>query len=457
MRRRARAWFLAALVAGAVVRLAALPLPGMEDVGVWKIWTYNAAKDVTRVYGVGGSPPERGVLHYQGKWTTVDYPPLALYELGVVGIVYGAAAPAFPNTWHLLAAIKVPGLLFGAALTWLLYRTAARAAGSDAPARWAALAYWLNPATMLNAEVLGYLDPLVMLPAVAALILLVEGRATWAGVAFGLAVMTKPQAVLVAPALAICLLGHPRGRWAAFTGGLALTVTLVLAPFAIAGALPNVWLATGSWVARRDILSGNAANVWWVANYLVRAHYQLPTLGFPDAYLVPVRRVMAISTFMEAGLPDPRPFGQAATAGAVAWAMWMARRRRDLASMALLAAFTVHAFFVLAVSVHEHHQMLAIPLLALAAALRPDWRRLFWALTAIVALNMNLFYGIGAGAWLKVPRMVTPIDLSVLLSLANIAALVWHARILGDQRIGGSGDQRIGGSADQGRIGGVDL
>lgn len=431
MPRRAPAWFLVALLAGAAVRIAALPLPGMEDVGVWKIWSYNAAKDVTRVYGVGGDPPERGVLHYQGKWTTVDYPPLALYELGVVGIVYGAVAPAYPNTWHLLAAIKAPGLLFGAALAWLLYRTVGRVTGREDAAQWAALAFWLNPATILNAEVLGYLDPLVMLPAVAALVLLVEGRTAWAGVAFGAALMTKPQAILVAPALAIVLLQRRQWRtWAAFISALAATASVALLPFAVVGALPNLWLATGSWVARRDILSGNAANIWWIGNYLVRAYYQLPALGFPGAYLVPVRRVMAISTFREAGMPDPRPFGQAATLGAVGWAMWVARRRHDLATMALVGAFTVHAFFVLAVSVHEHHQVLSIPLLALAAAIRPEWRRFFWVVSAIVALNMNLFYGIGLGAWLRVPRMIMPVDFSVLLSLVNIGALAWHARIL---------------------------
>ena len=49
--------------------------------------------------------------------------------------------------------------------------------------RWAALAYWLNPATILNGEVLGYLDPLMMLPGIAALVLLHVGAAESAGLA----------------------------------------------------------------------------------------------------------------------------------------------------------------------------------------------------------------------------------------------------------------------------------
>jgi hypothetical protein len=82
------------------------------------------------------------------------------------------------------------------------------------------------------------------------------------------------------------------------------------------------------------------------------------------------------------------------------------------------------------VGVHEHHMMLAVPLLALAAALRPAIRPLFWTVSLIVALNMNLFYGIGLGLGWSVPRGLLLVDLSVLLSIANIAALAWHSRVL---------------------------
>ena len=110
------------------------------------------------------------------------------------------------------------------------------------------------------------------------------------------------------------------------------------------------------------------------------------------------------------------------------WGLWRIRHARDLAVHALGAAFIVHAFFVLSVGVHEHHMMLAVPLLALAAALRPSLRPLFWTISLIVALNMNLFYGIGLGLGWSLPRGLLLVDLSVLLSLANIAALVWHGR-----------------------------
>jgi Gpi18-like mannosyltransferase len=425
-----RGVLFAALLTGLVVRIAALPLPGTEDVRTWKIWAFGASRNVTHVYGVGGDPPVRGVLKWQTLETTVDYPPAALYELGLVGLAYRRIDPAFADAPALTVAIKLPGLVCGIALTALLAWAANRFTSHDDAASWVALAYWLNPATILNAEVLGYLDPLMMLPGIAALVLIHLGAMETAGLALALAVLTKPQGVFLVAACALAAwhIGAARALARAAAGG-ALGATLLLLPFALTGALPNMWLAFGSFYARRDILSGNAANVWWIVNYAVRAYYQVPRLG-SHAFFVEVRRIMAVSTLQEAGFPNPRPFAGAAVLATSAWGLWQLRKAPDLATHALASAFVVHAFFVLGVGVHEHHMMLAVPLLALAAALRPSLRPLFYVISAIVALNMNLFYGIGMGRGWSVPRLLLGIDLTVLLSLVNIAALVWHGRIV---------------------------
>jgi len=421
----------AVLLIATLLRIAALPLPGTEDVRTWKIWAYAASNHVTHVYGVGGDPPVRGVLRWGTHETTVDYPPAALYELGLAGLAYRHIDPAFGDGPALIAAVKIPGLIAGIALMALLAWTARRFTGDPSVIGWIMVAYWANPATILNAEVLGYLDPLMMLPGIAALVLLHLGAAESAGLCLALAILTKPQGVLLVPACALAA-WHAGGLLTVARAAVAgvLGIALLILPYALIGALPNMWLAFGSFYARRDILSGNAANVWWIANYVLRAWYQVPRLGFAGAYLAPVTRIMAISTFREVGLPNPRPFATAAVAIVCGWGFWTARHARDLASHALVAAFTVHAFFVLSVGVHEHHMMLVVPLLALAGALRPSVRPLFYAVSAIVALNMNLFYGIGLGWGWSVPRRLLLIDLSVLLSLANIAALVWHARVL---------------------------
>jgi hypothetical protein len=147
--------FIIAILIVLIIRLTALPLPGTEDVGTWKIWAFAASKDVTTVYGVGGDPPVRGLLEWRNLYTTVDYPPVALYELGLAGRAYRAVDRQFKDGRALTAAVKIPGVIFGIALTIFLWWSVKRFTGSDASARWVALAYWLNPATILNGEVLG--------------------------------------------------------------------------------------------------------------------------------------------------------------------------------------------------------------------------------------------------------------------------------------------------------------
>lgn len=423
--------YLIALALATAIRIAALPLPGTEDTWTWKMWMLAASGDVAGVYGVGGDPPVRGVLEWLDMKTTVDYPPIALYELGVAGAAYRLADPAFGDSRLLTAMTKVPGLLFGAGLTALLWWAVRRQTGSMESADWVAIAYWANPATILNGEVLGYLDPLMMLPAIGALVLLHGGWPALAGASLAIALLTKPQGVLLAPVFAIAAgrVAGARGALRAAAGG-AVAGGLALLPYAMVGALPNMWVAFGSFCGRRDILSGNAANAWWIVTYVVRAWYQIPRMGVAGAYLAPVRRILSLTTLREIGWPNVRPFGSIMILAATGWSLWRLRQSRDLAVHALGAAFVVHAFFVLGVGVHEHHMMLTVPLLALAAALRPRLRRLFWAISGIVALNMNVFYGLGYGFGYAVPRTLTVVDLSVLLAIANVAALVWHGRLL---------------------------
>ena len=131
----ARTWLVAGLLAGALVRVLTLPLPGTRDVLTWKIWSYSASHDVTQVYGVGGDPPVRRELHWGRQSTTVDYPPFVLGELALAGRLYRLVRPGFV------------ALLATRGRRWL---------GDGA--RWAAMAFWLNPLVILNGATLGYLD-----------------------------------------------------------------------------------------------------------------------------------------------------------------------------------------------------------------------------------------------------------------------------------------------------------
>jgi hypothetical protein len=414
-----RAWAAAGLALGAAVRLAALTWPGTSDVPLFKAWAHAA--DTLGVTGVYGADVE-----WQRSWKKVNYPPLAVGLFAAVGRAYRALDPAVSDSATYTAFLKAPLLLADAALTALIYAALRRRRGSGV-ATVAALAYWLNPAVVIDGAVLGYQDPILALPAVAALLAAAGGRPALCGLCAVVAALLKPQAVLLAPALLVALLNDPRGAARAVSraaAGALATAGLVLAPFAAAGALGRMVAAVGQ-LATHDMYSADAANLWWLVTWVKRAASQSGELGL-QAWTAPVR-ILRISMAEAQGLPNPRWIGTALVLLATGWAAWRARKASELGLLAALGAFVVHAYFTLGVGVHENHLFLAVPLLALAAALRPALRGVLVALTAVTALNLDLLYGLGQGMDGALPRGLVGLDATVLLAAANLAALGWHA------------------------------
>lgn len=411
--------------------MLALPLDGTEDVFVWKTWSYGALdQGVTRLYGVGGSPPERGIVRWGDRFTTVDYPPIALYELAVTGAIYRAFVPSFANTRWLNVAMKLPSFIAEIGLAVLLWRLIRRRFG-ETPATWTLIAFWANPAMILAGPVLGYLDPLMALPAVAAIACATVGWSFAAGALFAIACLTKAQAVFIAPVVALAVWNCASGRRIASAvmsaAGAATVSAFTLAPFALVGAWRNVVQGVGS-LLRHDMLSADAANLWWVVTYVMRAAYATHDLGAWAAWTMTVR-ILGISRVIALGYANPRPWATAAVVAAAAWALWRVRQSRALPVMLACAAFVVHAYFVLGVQVHENHLYLAVPLLAAAAAIHRQLRPVFYGASAVFALNLFLFFGIGRGFPLP-SRNFTVIDATVLVAAANCVLLLIHARRL---------------------------
>jgi hypothetical protein len=459
-----RTRFAVLLIAGVLIRAAALPGPGTGDLTIWKVWSYNAARHgVGGMYGVGGTPPERRELEYAGATATVDYPPLALWELGAAGHAYWIwSHRRFPNATTLNAFVKLPSVAAEIGLTLLLF-TLVRARCGVAAARLAAVAYWLNPAALFDASILGYLDAQYVLPAIGALAAAVAGWPVAAGALIAASILTKAQGLFIAPAVAAAIwtTGAPEKRrarvLAAFAGGLAVTIAVV-APVAAAGGWPNMLQALGR-LATHDMLSANATNLWWVIGYLLRVRYSVHDMGLWAAVTAPAK-ILGIQRVVEIGYPDPRTIGIALTIAAIAWALWTASRAAsrapqaapgtshlaprtspDLWLLAGLAGFLVHAYATLSAQVHENHLFAAVPLLVLAAAGRPGFRPIAAGVSAVVALNLNLFYGFGDGIGYALPRAITIVDVTVIVALVNCLLLSWHAVVLSRQ--GSTADARL--------------
>lgn len=424
----ARTWLVAGLAAGALLRILAVPLPGTGDVLTWKIWSYSAAHDVTQVYGVGGNPPVRRELHWGSESTTVDYPPFVLGELALAGRLYRHFRPAFDDSAWLTACVKLPGLIFETGFVALLLTRGRRWLGDGA--RWAAMAFWLNPLVILNGATLGYLDAEMTVPLMLALVCGWNEQLVAAGVLTALALLTKAQAVFVVPAIAITLAARTaraRALVVAATSA-AVTAALVLLPFVIRGAGRNLVQAVGR-LATHDMLSGQAANIWWIVTWCLRVIDVWTEWGARRA-LTQVIGILGISRAEALGYPNARAAGLVFVAIAVAWGCWRMRRLTQLSQAAALGAWCAYAYAMLAAQVHENHWYPIVPLLVLAAAGDRRYRGVLAAITVIATLNLYLFYGFGDGWPPLMQRTWTGIDATVLLSVVNVAVFARFGRLM---------------------------
>ena len=415
---------VAALIAGALIRVAILPISVPAVDNPWRAWSYHAAtRGPWNLYG-----PRGHTVRFGGSDEPVVYPPLALDELAIVGRTHMALNGGhFDNDVALTRTIKGAIVLLDAVLAALIFAAVRRAAGSPR-AWWAALAYWLNPAVLLITT-LGFVDVLVAIPAVGAVIAASCARPWLSGALFAAAVLTKPQGLFVAPAVALALwnAGDPhgrRGRLVAAAAAAALAAAAIVAPVVAVGRTFDM-LRSVAVLAGHDAVSALAFNGWWIVGYVLQA----AAAGGNDlrAALHVQTEMMTHGQVMARGFPNPRIVGTLAAGAAVLWGLARAIRARDLALHAALAAFVVTAYFTLSVQVHENHFFLAVPLLALATAIRREFAPVLAVLSLTWTLNLYFvygFYGEGASA---IPASLTGIDATVVLSAINCAAFGWFA------------------------------
>jgi len=410
--------FIWLFVAGLVLQGGTLWLRGTSDVLIFKSWALSA---VTHGVFEAYSPPVPARASVaEIPFVAPDYPPMAVYILSAAAHVALWIDPDLNARSRLLTIIVKSAILAARLTAFAVVLWVAVSLVNDPRRGWAsALVMWLNPALVLNGPALGYLDPLCWAPGLAAVALAWGGRPILAGIALAVTVAIKPQGIFyILPVVAA--LWHRPGHLkaavlAAVTSGVAIG-----GPFLVFGR-PGDFFDAMAVNASEDLLSGNAVNAWW----LVTAAWRAIALGAEALTTRPLW--LSLSEFTTIVGVNPRLWAAALVVGLWGLAFWRVRQDARPVQVAALGALIVHVYFTFAVNVHENHLVHAVPLAALAAMLDRRYWSVYIGLSALVTLNMVLFYGIGRDFAVPVTPLLLPV--STLASLAGLALLAHHARV----------------------------
>lgn len=386
---------------------------GFSDVKTYRRWAQTIAT--------------RGLATiYDG--TDVGYPPLLLYVFGSASLLATRLPPALQRDDRALTAlIKLPSMLADVATAWLI----ARALRRHPPALQilACAAYALHPALWYVSAYWGQTDSVYTFFLVVSVVALARGAVIPAWVAYGLALATKPQSIVLAPLLVVGTLRRYGARRVA-AGLVACTVVgaVMAMPWLVAGqpSAPFRPYTVQMGPPRADV---SAYNLW---------------------YLVLLGRVHRVSSAVQPfGLPiSYKQIGNGLFVALVLLIVGLAWRQRGRA-VGVPAALLNLGMFVLLTQGHERYMLSTLPFVLLAAAGwdgRPEGSLaprpiglgnpgLWWAYGALsltFLFNLVTIASFAPTLWINlvVPQPATLLvrvlkGLSLVAAAANTVALAW--------------------------------
>lgn len=369
------------LAAAILLRLALLPIPNTDNDFVFQAWSRRVTMDgISGIYNVYDQA--------RNPLTECQYPPGYLYAMWAVGHVYqGVFSPEYdPRTIALLMLLRVPTVLADLALAVLLYLALLRGAGPRvARAGFAAILF--TPAMFLDATIVTQIDAVQSLLMVGSVLLLVNGRGSLSIAALALAALTKPQAAVLAPLVAVVVVR--RDGWSAFLRGAAgaIAVFAVLSlPFLVNGKAPELFRTLTRPVGVSPYVSLNAYNLWW-----------LVTGG--DGWGPDTKALLGPLTYRAVGL-----LLLGAAVGIALARVWRDTSPRTVLTAAL---WTTFSFFLLPTEMTERYILVSIPLALLLAPASRAHRWFFVALAITASINIYLVFPlVGVAPWdaLRLPH-----------------------------------------------------
>ena len=301
-----------------------------------------------------------------------DYPPGYMYVLWLIGLARSLTGIDYGSTAHTML-MMAPAILADLVTGVLIYRLALRHIPGYADL--VAAAYLFNPVIILNSSVWGQVDSVFMLPVILSILCLNERRHLPAYLLYVLAILIKPQAMILAPVYLYSFwtvlgeYGVKSGsiklvRWGVICAALALGVMLPFAPGF------NILIILAQYVDTMTQYSFASLNAY---NF----HALAGAVWQPQDTL-----------FL--GIVPHVAIGHASIVTVTFLSLYLLRRNNSASAVFYVAALLIAFVFVFSVRMHERYLYPAVPLLLLAYVFRPDRRMLalFAGFTLSSAVNV---------------------------------------------------------------------
>lgn len=276
--------------------------------------------------------------------------------------------------------LRLPQNIFDLATAYLIFRFI-RSKYSFLPALGAMTIYAFNPATIFDLAVWGQMDSIYTFFMVTSLYAATRSRYELSGGLFSLAILTKPQSVILLPVLAYLILKNGRWKRALFSSITFFAIIfLVILPFEWNNPVKFLYDRYTEGYIRFEYNSLNAYNFWAL-------------LGFwkPD-------------TVSHMGL-SYHTWGIIVFVFFTCFVMWQLHRRYDQKAAVFAVFLLMFGFFMLMTRMHERYLFPVLALLALSWSGGFAFKRMtFWLYIGLTGTFLaNLAYvlsKLNAGAFI---------------------------------------------------------
>lgn len=399
-----RAFWLTAAAALCIRILVALLVRGYEvDMNCFTAWALRMAEQ-----GPGG---------FYSESLFCDYPPGYLYLLWAAGSLIKVLrlSAESPFTWLILKFFPLLADIFCA---WLVYRVARDTLGNWIAALMGGL-FALNPVAVVDSAAWGQVDSVLTALLLLSVLLAVRNRYLPAVLVYVLAVLVKPQALLLGP-IGLTMMAvevaagenKVKNALRLLFAGLAGIALLLLLSLPYISSLPEALLPDGPTPLRPFL--------WLLGQYGgALDSYNCITVNACNLY-----EMLGMGWVSLDDLPRVSIFAWVLFGLSYAYSLFLYIRAKDRGKAFLCAAILLALVFAFGPKMHERYLFPVLGFLALAYAIDRDIRLffafIFLSFTQLVNISLVLRYG-----HLIQSGRENLVFLTSLLNVASAAFLAW--------------------------------